>query len=301
MAFSLKQVIENAEKNRIAIGHFNISNLEQLKAIATVAKKLNVPVIIGVSEGEREFIGVLEIVALVKSLKDRGFNIFLNADHTYGLEGVEKAAKAGFDAVLFDGGKLPFEENIKQTKKAVEIAKSINKDILVEGELGFIGSSSEIRKEIPKSAAISKEDLAKPEEALKFVDETGVDLLAPAVGNIHGMLARQNPPTGGGDGFAYYDAPLNISRIEEIKKATKIPLVLHGGSGSTDKEFQEAIRAGISIIHISTELRVAWRKGVEEALQKHPDEVAPYKLMPLAMEDMERVVEKKLKLFNKIS
>lgn len=286
--------IMNAEQKGVALGHFNISNLEQLKAIAHVAQKLNLPVIIGVSEGERDYLGVHHVKDLVASYNkehttnpsaDRGFWLFLNADHTHSVDGARKAAEAGFDAVLFDGGKLSLEENIQKTKEAVAVVRAINPDILVEGELGNIGSSSEIRKEIPTGAAISEGDLTTPEEALRFVKETGVDLLAPAVGNVHGMFADAPEPA------------LNIARIAEIKKAAKVPLVLHGGSGNTDEEFREAIRAGISVIHISTELRVAWRKGMEEALQKNPDEVAPYKLTPLAMEDMERVVETRLKLF----
>lgn len=294
MKRSLKSAISAAEQKGAALGHFNISNLEQLKAIAHAALKLGVPVIVGVSEGERDYIGIHHTKDLVDSYNqehgnpsaDGGFWIFLNADHTHSLEAVRKAAEADFDAVLFDGGKLSLEEDIKQTIEAVKIVKGINPRILVEGELGNIGSSSEIRKEIPKGAAIRSEDLTTPEDALRFMKETGVDMLAPAVGNIHGMFANAPEPE------------LDIKRIVEIKKVVGVPLVLHGGSGNTDEEFRAAIGAGISIIHISTELRVAWRKGMEKALKDQPDEVAPYKLVPIAVEDMEVVVEKKLKLFS---
>ncbi|MDI6821031.1 MAG: class II fructose-bisphosphate aldolase [Patescibacteria group bacterium] len=288
MIVSLKQAIEKAEKNKVAIGHFNVSNFEQLKAIANVAQKLNVPVIIGVSEGERDFIGVRQIVALVKSFKDEGFAIFLNSDHTHTIERVREAALAGFDAVLFDGAKLPFEENIKLTKEAIKIVKSINPEIIIEGELGYIGGSSMVFKKLPKGVAINEKDLTKPEDAKKFIEETGVDLFAPAVGNVHGMLKNAPNPN------------LNIERIREIKKAVKIPLVLHGGSGISDEDFHAAIDAGISIIHISTELRVAWRKGLEEGFIKHPEEVAPYKLAQVAIQDMTAVVENRLKLFNRL-
>lgn len=285
----LRAAIKKAEKKRVAIGHFNVANLEQAKAITEIAKKLDVPVILGVSEGEREFIGVHEIAALVKSLReDLDIPIFLNADHTHSLEKVKEAAEAGFDAILFDGGKLPFEENVEQTREAVKLAKKINKHVLVEGELGYIGSSSEVRKEIPKGAAVRPEDLTKPDEAERFVKETGVDLLAPAVGNLHGMFANAPEPA------------LDIERIRAIKNAVKIPLVLHGGSGNTDEEFLQAIDAGISIIHISTELRVAWRKGLEESLKEHPEEISPYKVMPEAIAEMEKVIEHKLRLFNKL-
>lgn len=300
MKRSLQSAVHNAERNGVALGHFNISNLEQLKAIAHTAQKLDVPVIIGVSEGERDYLGIHHTKDLVDSYNkehgnpsaDGGFWMFLNADHTHSLEAVREAAEVGFDAILFDGGKLSLEEDIKQTIEAVTIVKKINPGILVEGELGNIGSSSEIRKEIPKGAAIRPGDLTKPEDAVRFMKETGVDMLAPAVGNIHGMFADAPEPA------------LDIKRITDIKKALQqvqgksVPLVLHGGSGNTDEEFRAAIKAGVSIIHISTELRVAWRKGMEEAFKEQPEEIAPYKLVPLAIEDIEKVVEKKLKLFS---
>lgn len=308
--FSLREVIKDAEAKRIAIGHFNIANLEQLKAIAHVGMRLNVPVIIGVSEGEREYLGVHHVRDLVKSYNDehapasakatagekRRFQLFLNADHTHSLEKTKEAAENGFDAILFDGSKLSFEENVTQTKEAVRIAKSINPDILVEGELGYIGGASEIREGIPEGAAIKPEDLTKSDEAARFVKETNVDMLAPAVGNIHGMLARKSSESEGG--YAGSDAPLNIARIRAIKDATKVPLVLHGASGNTDEDLKAAIEAGISIIHISTELRAAWRKSLEEELKEHPGEVSPYKVMPDVLQAMEKVVERHLRLFN---
>ena len=252
---------------------------------------------IGVSEGEREYIGIHHVRDLIDSYNkeqghDDGFWLFLNADHTHSLDKVRDAARSGFDEILFDGGKLSLEENIKQTKQAIKIARPTfrfwRKKILVEGELGYIGSASEVRKDIPEGAAIKPEDLTSPEEAARFVKETGVDLLAPAVGNIHGM------PKG------VPDYPLNIGRIRAIKKAVGIPLVLHGASGNTDGDLLAAIDAGVSMIHISTELRVAWREGLEKDLKEQPDEVAPYKLTPDAIAAMEELAERKLKLFNKL-
>lgn len=284
---SLKQIIKDAELRGLAVGHFNISELGALKAIAEVAKELSVPVIIGTSEGEREFIDPHDAVALVRDLREKHNQpVFLNADHTHSLEKIKEAVKAGYDAVLFDGSKLSFEENIKQTKEVVAYVKSVNPDVLVEGEIGNIGSGSTIRKELPKDAAIKPEDLTKPEEAARFVKETGVDLLAPAVGNIHGMMANASEPA------------LDIERTRAIKKSAKVPLVLHGGSGNTDEDFLAAIDAGISIIHISTELRVAWRKGIEAGLKEKPDEVAPYKLMEGSIDEMKKVLYNRLKLFN---
>jgi fructose-bisphosphate aldolase class II len=289
MAKNLKQIIREAEKSGVAIGHFNVSELGALKAIAEVAAELKVPVIIGTSEGEREFIDPHDAVALVRDLREKhGQPVFLNADHTHSLDKAKEAVEAGYDAILFDGGKLPLEENIKQTKEVVKYVKSKNKSILVEGEIGDIGSGSTIRKELPEGAAIKPEDLTSPEEAARFVKETGVDLLAPAVGNIHGMFANAPEPA------------LDIERIRAIKKAAKVPLVLHGGSGNTDEDFLAAIDAGVSIIHISTELRAAWRKGIEAGLKEKPDEVAPYKLMEPAIAEMKKILYNRLKLFNKL-
>lgn len=286
---TLRQIIKDAEKRKIAIGHFNISELGALKAIAEVAKELDVPVIIGTSEGEREFIDPHDAVALVRDLRENhGQPVFLNADHTKSLEKVKEAVEAGYDAILFDGAGLSFEDNIARTKEVVEYVKSKNKDILVEGELGNIGSGSTIRKELPKGVAIKPEDLTSSEEAARFVKETGVDLLAPAVGNIHGMFKNAPEPA------------LDIERVQAIKKAVKIPLVLHGGSGNTDEDFANAIDAGMSIVHISTELRTAWRKGIEAGLKEKPDEVAPYKLMDPAIAEMKKILYNRLKLFNKL-
>lgn len=303
---TLRQAIQEAEKNKVAIGHFNISELAGLKGIFKAAleiskyRNIEIPVIIGVSEGEAGFIGYRQVAALVKSLREEyNYPIFLNADHAKSLEKIKEAVEAGFDAVLFDAGKSPFEENIKKTKEAVEYVKSASAsrrtEILVEAELGYLGSSSVILKEIPKDATIKKEDLTKPEEAARFVKETKVDLLAPAVGNIHGMLA---PLNSAGIFSGFKNPNLDIERIKEIREAAGVPLVLHGGSGIIDDDFLQAIDAGISIIHINTELRLAWRKGMDKALKENPEEITPYKLLPLAVEEIKKVAYNRLKLWS---
>lgn len=284
---NLLERIRESEKKGIAIGHFNISDSTMLKAIFETAKELNLPVLIGASEGEREFIGTRETALLVRGFRDEfSYPIFLNADHTHSVEKAKEAARAGYDAILFDGGKLPFEENIRQTKEVVAYVKSLNPEILVEGELGYIGSGSEVLKEIPAGAAIKLEELTSPEGAHEFVERTGIDLLAPAVGNIHGIIVQEG-----------FKERLNIERIGAIKRAARIPLVLHGGSGLPDEDFTAAIAAGINIVHISTEVRVAWREGIEEGLKKRPDEVAPYKIEAEEIEGIKKVVRARLKLF----
>ena len=284
---SLRELLQKAQQSRKAIGHFNISDLALLKAVFAAARELNVPVIVGLSEGEREFVGVRAIAAVVRSLRDEfDFPIFLNADHTHSLAKGLDVAKAGFDSIVFDMSALPFEENIRQTKQAVAALKTIHPAMLVEGEIGDIGTGSEIHEQAPD---LSK-GLSTPEEAKHFVQTTGVDILAPAVGNMHGMLKSMVR----GETKKHLD----IARIAEIKQAAQVFLTLHGGSGTDDQDFRKAIAAGINIVHINTELRVAWRKGLERGLAEHPDEVVPYKILPPAVDAVKEVVLSRLRLFN---
>lgn len=284
---SLRDYIADAERKGVAIGHFNISNLEGLHGVCAAARELNLPVVIGVSEGEREFVGVHEAAALIKTMREK-YNqpVFLNADHTYTFKGVKEAIDAGFDAVIFDGVKLSEEENIDITKECVLYAKKSGRDVLVEAELGNIGQSSKILDKIPDNVATKKEFLTDPENAKNFVEKTGVDLLAPAVGNLHGMLSGGKNPK------------LDIERIAEIRKTAGVPLVLHGGSGTSDEDFQKAIKAGVSIIHINTEIRVAFKDALKQSLKDNKKEIAPYKFMKPTEDAIKEVVLQRLKLFN---
>ncbi|MCE9585234.1 class II fructose-bisphosphate aldolase family protein [Candidatus Nomurabacteria bacterium] len=286
---TLRECIKEAEEKHVAIGHFNISNLEALHGIYNAAKKLNLPVIIGVSEGEEKFAGLEEVATLVKTLREKdSYPIFLNADHHASFESVKACIDEGFDMVIIDNAKLSFEENAKVTKQCVDYAREISKntgrDILVEAELGFIGSGSVIRDEIPEGAGV----LTKPEDAKKFVEMTGIDLFAPSVGSIHGLIKTGKP---------HIDALL----VAEIKKATGIPLVLHGGSGLRNEDFTNAIKAGVSIVHINSEIRLAYREALEQALKDNPSEITPAKILQPAVDAIEKVVEARLKLFNGIN
>ena len=283
----LREVLDEAQSSGVAVGHFNISDWILLKAVFASAQELKVPVIVGASEGERAFLGVVQIAALVRSLREeQGVPIFLNADHTHSLESALAAANAGFDSIVYDLSALPFEENVKQTRRAVEALKSVNPQILVEGEIGDIGTGSEIHESVPDRS----KNLTTAEEAKQYVTSTGVDILAPAVGNMHGMLQTM------------VEGPvrkrLDLVRIREIKRASRSLLTLHGGSGTEDDDLQGAIAAGINIIHINTELRVAWRRGLEAAFAEKPREVVPYKLLPSAEESIKQVVLARLRLFN---
>ena len=285
----IRNVLELARKDGVALGHFNVADLVLLKAVFSSAQELQVPVLVGASEGEREFMGVRQIVALVRSLREEfDFPVFLNADHTHTLEKAIEAAKAGFDTVVFDASALPFEQNVRRTKEAVEALKTINPAILVEGEIGNIGTGSEIHEIAPD---LSKY-LTTPTEAKQFVEFTGIDVLAPAVGNMHGMSQKMVE--------GEKKKRLDIERIAQIKTAAGVPLTLHGGSGTDDGDLGQAIAAGISIIHINTELRVAWRSGLEASLAAQPNQVVPYKILPPVVESVKQVALARLRLFNHV-
>lgn len=285
---TLRSVIQNARTNKVAVGHFNFSNLEGLYAIARAARTLNVPVIVGLSEGEQEAIGTHEAVALVKVIRETwGIPIFLNADHHYSFATVKDAIDAGFDAVIYDGAAHSMEENIAISKQCVDYARTVStetgRDILVEIELGYIGEGSKVRDTIPEGVAVT----TNPEDAKKIIMETGADMLAPAVGNFHGMLRTGTKPR------------LDIDCIRNIGKSVNVPLVLHGGSGE-EADFDAAIEAGIAIIHVNTELRRAYTTALKDYLTKNPDETTPYKYGTNASLAMEAVVMEKLKIFNRI-
>lgn len=283
---TLREYIADAAQQKRAVGHFNFSNLETLRAIAEAARAVGVPVITGLSEGERSFVGIRQAVALVASFRAEGLPIFLNADHSYSFDAVRGVIDAGFDAVIFDGAELSLEENIQTTKACVAYARASGRDIVVEGELGFIGKSSQVHWKIPEGVKISPEYLTTTEDAARFVRETGVDLFAPAVGNMHGMLE-------GG-----VDPALDISRVKAIHTAVGVPLVLHGASGNSREDIRAAIAAGVAVVHWSTELRLAYRTGLIRGLEENPDELAPYKYLKEPLRAVQKVVEEKLQIFN---
>jgi fructose-bisphosphate aldolase, class II len=285
----LRSAFQDVSTRRIAMGHFNFSEVVVLKAVAAVARQLNVPVVVGVSEGEREFIGVRASSALVKSIRDEyGQPIFLNGDHTHSLGKAVEAAKAGFDLIVFDASKHPFEENVRLTRATVEAVKSINPGILVEGEIGYIGTSSAIHDSIQ----LDIRPLATPLEAKQFVEATGVDVLAPAVGTMHGML--KSMVTGS------ERKHIDVRRISDIKSATDVFLTLHGASGTDTAELIAGICAGLNLIHINTEVRLAWRQGLQQAFAEHPDEVTPYHLLPAAYEAVSKIVGSRLRTFSRM-
>ncbi len=283
---SLREVLQHAAANGRAVGHFNVSDSTQFNAIYAAAKELGAPVIIGVSEGERNFIGVHQIAALVRAVREKeDYPIFLNADHHHSIDGCKSAIDAGFEAGIIEGAKLGYAENTAQTKEVVAYARASGRDVLVEAELGYIGTSSKLLDVIPEGAGL---DMTTPELAERFVKATGIDLLAPSVGNIHGMLKDVPEPR------------LDVPRIDAIAKTCGVPLVLHGASGNSEEDVLGAIKAGVRIVHINTEIRVAYRSGIEAALATDSDEVAPYKYLGKGRDAVKDVVYKKIKLFGNL-
>ena len=284
---NIREYLKDTTITQWALGHFNFSENEALRAIIESAAGLKVPIFVGTSEGERKHLGIKEVVALVKAFREEfEIPIFLNADHHKSFETVKEAVDAGYDAILADFSALPFEENIKLTKQSVEYAKSRNPGIVVEGELGYVRGESKIQEVIE----IKPEDLTKPEEAGQFVRETGVDMLAPAVGNIHGIVTKSVES-------------IDVSRISDIKKAIgeNVFLVLHGGSGMNESDFKNAIDAGISMVHINTEIRVAFTEELRKTLREMPEETTPYKILAPSVEAMKKVIEEKLKIFGSVN
>ena len=284
---TLAQLLRDYQKEGKAIGHFNISDSNQLHAVAAAAKQTKLPVAVGLSEGEREFFPLREVRAIVDMYQKDGVAMYLNADHTYSFEKAKEALDAGVDSIVVDGAKLSFDENVKLLQQVVAYAKKkagfFGTRALIEGEIGYIGQSSNVMEKLPEGAAITEEMMTKPEELTKLVALTGIDLVAPAVGNIHGIVTSGQPK-------------LSIGRIGELARAVTVPLVLHGGSGSGDEEFVAAVKAGMSMVHINTDIRVIYHDEVKKALEEGKD-VAPYKFLAPAMHKTTKYVAQKLALF----
>ncbi len=278
---TLREAIAEYKKAGKAIGHFNFSDSNQLKAIAEAGKEVGLPVIAGLSEGERDFFPLSHARAIIDQYQQQGVAIYLNADHTYSTEKVQRAIIAGVDSVVVDGAKLDFDGNVSLASASVKYARASGRDVVVEGELGYIGTSSKQLDELPEG--VTEANITTVEDAKKLVEATGIDCLAPAVGNVHGMLKSAKEPR------------LHPDRVKEISDATGLPLVLHGASGNTEEDIKACIAAGVAVVHINTELRVAYRDALRASLQG--DETTPYKFLEPAVTSMQAYIAKKLLLF----
>jgi ketose-bisphosphate aldolase len=282
---NLNYYLKWAKENQKAIGHFNFASLDVLKAIVAGAKEAGAPaVMVGTSEGEVGFVGMKEAVAMVKSVsEDLGLPVFLNSDHFKSFEKCKEAIDAGYDSILIDASKLPYEENVALTKKVKDYAMSVNPEIGVEGEIGYLRGSSEVQSKVEISIA----DYTQPDQAKDFLEKTGVDRLAVVFGNIHGIVTEQ-------------EEKLDIDHLKKIVAAVpEVPIVLHGASGVSDQDVADAIKAGVANVHFNTELRVAYTKSIQESMQSHPEETTPYKYMEPAAEEVKKLVKHKTELFMK--
>lgn len=282
------QILKAAQSEKYAIGSFNFSTAEILKAIVLAAQKMKSPIIVSTSEKEAEFIGYREAAALVKAWKiATKLPIILNLDHGKSFNTIKKALAAGYDAVHFDGSSLSYVENIQLTKKVVNFAhdfeRTFEKRVLVEGELGYLRGTSSL---YDQKAEIETEDLTDPEQAKEFAEKTKIDSLAIAIGSAHGIYTQ------GGE-------KLHLKKLAKIQETLggKIFLVLHGGSGIPDTDIKKAIKSGIVKININTEMRVAYKEALEEEIKKNPKETTPYKILEPGLKAVQKVVEKKIKLF----
>lgn len=280
---TLRETIAEFRADKRALGHFNFSDSNQLKAIAQAAKETGLPAMIGLSEGEREFFPFSHARALLEVYRAQGAQLYLNADHTYSIEKVKEAIDAGVDSVVVDGAKLPFAENVALLQQCVAYARASGREVLIEGEIGYIGRSSAVMSALPEGAAITEEMMTKNEELKALVSDSGIDLAAPAVGNIHGIVTSGQPK-------------LSITRIAELTASAGVPLVLHGGSGSADAEFTEAVEHGIAVIHINTDLRVLYRDSLKQTLTTVP-ETTPYKFLAPSVQAMQQYLVEKMRLF----
>ncbi len=283
----LKYYFKQAKKNKWAIGQFNFSNLEQLQGILAAAKNKRSPVVVGTSEGESLSIGPRQAVALVNSFKEETkLPIFLNLDHGKSFGYIKKVIDLGYGAVHFDGSELPLNENIKITKQVVEYAHQ--RGVVVEGEVGYINAVSNFKE---KTEEVNRErSLSDIKEVKSFIKETGIDSLTINVGTLHGIRASGRNPR------------INLKRLEEIKNVVGLkPLVLHGGSGTSDRDIEVAIKLGITKVNINTELRIAYTSALKKVFRDKPTEITSYKYMPAVIVAVQKIVEKKMKLFDSIA
>lgn len=283
MHTNLQEILSRGTAEHWATGHFNISNLEQFRSLMQAAKECASPLLIGVSEGEREFIGLRQAVALTQAFREEfDIPVFLNADHSKSLETATKAINAGFDSIHIDASAMPYEENIAATKQVVEHARNKGGDIWVEGELGYLRGSSTVQN---VEIEVKPEDFTDPFQAKEFVERTGVNRLAIAVGNIHGI--------------ALNEPAIDVERIAAIRQVVPITtaLVLHAASGIKDDVLKASIEAGITNIHINTDIRILFTQKLREFLAAHPEETTPYKLFGDAMSATTQAVKEKLQIF----
>ncbi|HRU04171.1 MAG TPA: class II fructose-1,6-bisphosphate aldolase [Candidatus Brocadiia bacterium] len=274
-------MLKKAQKGRYAVGAFNANSMEIIQAIIQAAEAERAPVILQASQGAIKYAGLNMIVAMVKEAADAAtVPVALHLDHGTDLIQNIQCLRAGFTSLMYDGSKLPFEQNVANTKVIVEMAHACN--LAVEAEIGQIGKCDD-SDEPGVSIEKAKATMAVPEEAAEFIRQTKADFLAAAVGTIHGCRTP----------FAKLDLP----RIQKIQKLTDCPLVLHGASGCTDEEIRKGISAGVCKINIDTLIRMAFVGKMREVLESKPNEIDPRNVLGPCREAAMAVVRDRIRAF----
>ncbi|MFZ5753096.1 MAG: class II fructose-1,6-bisphosphate aldolase [Bacillota bacterium] len=274
---TVKELLDKAEAGGYAVGAFNCNNMEIVQAIVAAAEAEKAPVIIQASQGAIKYAGLDYIVGLVNiAAKNSKIPVALHLDHGTSFDQVIKCIREGFTSVMIDGSKYPLEENIALTKKVVEIARAVG--VSTEAELGKIGGTEDDITVLEKEAMMTD-----PEEAKFFVEQTGVDSLAVAIGTAHGQYK--------------FDPELDFDRLAKIKSLVNIPIVLHGSSGVPDKDIEKAISLGVRKVNIDTNIREAFVKGVRDVINKDAKEIDPRKILGPAREAMTAIVREKIRIF----
>ncbi|MCD1147022.1 class II fructose-1,6-bisphosphate aldolase [Peptoniphilus sp. KCTC 25270] len=281
MLVSGKEILLHADQNKYAVGAFNINNMEIIQAIVGAADELRSPVILQASQGAIKYAGIEYITALGKLVADKyDIPVALHLDHGTDFEEIMKCIRYGFSSVMIDASKYPLEENIERTKEIVKIAHSVG--VSVEAELGKIGGTED---QIVVSEA--EATFTDPKEAKIFVEETGIDSLAIAVGTAHGVYKGE--------------PKLDFDRIEEINKIIDIPLVLHGSSGVPNDSLRKAVERGICKINIDTDIRATFATAVGDFIRANPEEIDPRKILTPARDAMKEIVKKKIEVFGSVN
>lgn len=280
-----RHLMQRSRNQKFAVGAFNIDNQETLIAVSRAAQKLQSPVLIEVSQGEVDAMGLYNIRDLVDNYKaEYGVEMYINLDHSPSVEAAKRGIDAGFEFIHIDISQAnhdaSLEEIVAKTKEVVEYAKFTG--ALVEAEERYFLGSSNLHKEAIDYEEVKKFN-TKPEEALDFVTKTGIDTMAVQVGNLHGL----------------YPVPkqLDLELLQAIRDDITCHISLHGGSGTPLHYFEDAAKIGVSKININSDMRYAFRKTLEKVLANNPDEYAVVKLMPEVYEAVQKVVEEKITAF----
>lgn len=270
-----KQIFKKAQEGQYAIGAFNVENMEMVMAVISAAEEMNAPVIMQTTPSTVEYAGLDYFVENVKVAASRtNIPVAIHLDHGSSFELASQAFRAGYTSIMIDGSHEDFESNIKVSKAVVDMCKACN--ISVEAELGKVGG---------KEDNLDGGDgglYTDPLEAKEFVERTGIDSLAIAIGTAHGMYKGE--------------PKLDLDRLSAIREVVSIPLVLHGGSGIPDSKVQEAIRRGICKVNYATELRIAYTNGVNKYLSENPDTIDPKKYNKAGIEEVKKFVKEKIRI-----